>query len=219
VTEASRRAEAPEYAALARELLARLDPVLEGRGGRGVVIGVAGESGSGKTVTAVALARALEGRGLATGILHQDDYFLRPPRANHAHRELDLAHVGPHEVNLALMAEHVAAFRARRRDVPAPVVDYPSDRFLVRRLDCSALAALVVEGTYVLSLDDLDARIFLDATHEDTRARRAARARDVDSPFVERVLRIEHALIAPQGARADIVVDRDFRIRERPRTG
>jgi uridine kinase len=124
--------------------------------------------------------------------------------------------VGPHEVNLALMGAHVAAFRARRCDVEVPLVDYPSDRFLVRQLDCSALDALVVEGTYALGLPDLDVRIFLAATHEDTRARREARARDVHEPFVDEVLRIEHRLIAPQAARADLVLDREFRIRARP---
>lgn len=215
MTEASRLASAPEYAALARELLGRLEPVLERRDETGLVIGVAGESGSGKTITAVSLARELEARGRTVELLHQDDYFLRPPRANHEYRQLDLRHVGPHEVNLALLAEHIAAFRARCRDVAAPVVDYPSDAFLVRQLDLSSCDVLVVEGTYVLRLDDLDVRIFLDATHEDSRERRAARNRDIDAPFVEQVLRIEHEIIAPQAALAHIVIDRDFRIRER----
>jgi hypothetical protein len=65
----------------------------------------------------------------------------------------------------------------------------------------------------VLTLDALDVRVFLEATHADTRARRQRRARDADDPFVERVLAIEHALIAPQAARADLLVARDFTIR------
>jgi hypothetical protein len=64
----------------------------------------------------------------------------------------------------------------------------------------------------VLGLDDLDLRIFLDATYDDTRDRRRARARDIDAPFVEQVLAIEHEIIARQAARADLIVDRDFAI-------
>jgi uridine kinase len=47
-------------------------------------------------------------------VLHQDDYFVRPPRTNHAHRVRDLRAVGPHEVDLARLAAHVAAFRGAR---------------------------------------------------------------------------------------------------------
>ena len=212
-TEASRIALAPEYGVLAGALRAWLEARYAAGWPARLVVGVAGESGSGKSVTAVALARALATSGRPAGVLHQDDYFLRPPRANHEHRERDLRHVGPHEVDLAAIAAHVADFRAGRDGVEAPLVDYPSDSFRIQRHDFAPLAALVVEGTYVLRLDDLDVRIFLDATHEDTRDRRRARNRDIDSPFVEQVLRIEHEVIAPQAALAHVDVDRDFRIR------
>ena len=181
------------------------------------VIGIAGESGSGKTTAATELAAALAAAGMPAGVLHQDDYFLRPPRTNHLHRERDLSAVGPHEVDLARLADHVAAFRAGEDGVRVPQVDYPNDRFLERVVDFAPLAALVVEGTYVLALDGLDVRVFCAATHTETRERRRLRNRDIDAPFVERVLEIEHALIVPQAARADVVIDRDFRVRRAAR--
>lgn len=176
------------------------------------VIGIAGESGSGKSVTALALVSALREAGYHPAVLHQDDYFLRPPRTNHEYRLLDLAHVGPHEVDLRRLASHIAAFRARERQVPLPRVDYPGNRFDTEVTDFGDSDVLVVEGTYVLQLADLDARIFLCATHEDTAERRRVRARDVDAPVMNDILSIEHALISPQAKRADIVIDRDFRI-------
>lgn len=180
------------------------------------VIGIAGESGSGKTITAAELAAALTAAGRPAAVLHQDDYFLRPPRTNHAHRERDLGAVGPHEVDLALLRRHVAAYRAGWDGVRVPQVDYPNDRFLHRTVDFGPLAALVVEGTYVLQLEGLDVRVFCEATHVETRERRRLRNRDIDAPFVDRVLEIEHALIAPQAALADVVIDRTFRIVRRP---
>jgi uridine kinase len=89
-----------------------------------VVIAVAGESGSGKSTTATWLGRALSDGGIPTGLIHQDDYFfLRPPRANHEYRLLDLRHLWPHEVNLELLQAHVDAFRAGRDGVEAPAID------------------------------------------------------------------------------------------------
>lgn len=213
MTEASRLAVAPEYRALADELGARLerDFALRARvAARGVAIGIAGESGSGKSVTAVNLARVLGDAGYTVHVLHQDDYFVRPPRTNHEHRVRDLTSVGPQEVRLDLLQSHVAAFRAARADVEGPLVDYPANRFVTQRHDFSAGGVLIVEGTYVLGLDDLDARIFLAATHDDTRERRRARARDLDEPIIDRILAIEHGIIARQRAAADLVVDRDF---------
>ena len=212
MSDISRSETRPEYAELARSLV---EVLLErGLGARDrSVIGVAGESGSGKSVTATSLARELGARGYAALVLHQDDYFVLPPRANHAAREHDISRVGPHEVNLALLQSHVAAFREGRDGIDGPTVDYAADRFDTLRVDLTSIRVLVVEGTYVLGLADLDVRIFLEATYTDTLARRRARARDADSPFVERVLAIEHEVIVSQGVLADLIVDGQFAVR------
>ncbi|AHG93782.1 phosphoribulokinase/uridine kinase (plasmid) [Gemmatirosa kalamazoonensis] len=202
--------------AFARALAARLARDFGVRPGARRVIGVAGESGSGKTVTATGLARALADAGAPTAVIHQDDYFVRPPRTNHEHRRGDLSSVGPQEVRLELLAEHVADFRAGRDGVVAPRVDYPANRFVSQRYDFAAAGALVVEGTYVLGLPDLDVRIFLAATHADTADRRRERARDIHEPFVDQVLAIEHDIISRQAAVADLIVDRDFTVRSGP---
>lgn len=213
MTEASRLAVAPEYQALASELRTRLErdfALGERAAARGAVIAIAGESGSGKSVTAVNLARVLGDAGYPVHVLHQDDYFVRPPRTNHDHRVHDLTSVGPQEVRLDLLQAHIAAFRDGRRDVEAPLVDYPGNRFVTQRRDFGARGVLLVEGTYVLRLHDLDVRIFLAATHADTRERRRARARDLDEPIIDRILEIEHAIIARQRDVADLIIDRDF---------
>ena len=205
----------PNAARLARSLASMvIDRLRLPREGR-VVIAVAGESGSGKSTTASSLGRELSTRGVSTGLIHQDDYFLRPPRTNHEYRLLDLRHVGPHEVNLELLQSHVDAFLAGRDGVEGPAVDYPANRFVTRHLDFSALQVLIVEGTYVFRLRGIDARIFLDATHEDTKERRRARNRDIDAPVIDRILAIEHEIIEQQAQQADIVIDRDFEVRRR----
>ncbi len=176
------------------------------------VVAVAGESGSGKTVTAQHLVAALTSAGIIADVLSQDDYFIRPPATNHAHRLADLTSVGPQEVDFARLVADVAAFRAGANGVDTPLVDYPGNRFVARQRDFAPLHVLVVEGTYVLAQADADVRIFLSATSLETRQRRVARNRDADDPFVERVLAIEHAIIAAQRPLADVVIDSDFQV-------
>jgi uridine kinase len=210
MSDTSRTDVRPEYAASARTLLALLDEALGLATRDRPVIGIAGESGSGKSATASSLARALDAANRPTVVLHQDDFFRLPPHANHARREADIAWVGPREVDLALIESAIEAFRAGADGVPLPSVNYAADSFDTVSVDFGGARVLVVEGTYVLGMQGLDLRVFLEATYEDTRERRKARARDVDSPFVERVLAIEHAIIARQAGVADVLIDREF---------
>lgn len=179
------------------------------------VIAVAGESGSGKSVTAIDLAAVLNRAGIRTAVIHQDNYFVRPPRTNHEHRLTDLGSVGPGEVQLDLIEAQLRAFHLGDAAVTAPVVDYPGNRFLTQTLDFSLTDVLVVEGTYALFLEGTDIRIFLDATHEDSAERRRARNRDIDAPVTATILDIEHHVIAPQVERADIVISRTYEIARR----
>lgn len=197
---------------LASSLRSRLDADFGLQKRKRSVIGIAGESGSGKSVTALCLAAELSQAGIPAAVIHQDDYFHLPPRANHEKRCLDLGNAGPHEVNLDLIRTHFDAFRAGRDNVTAPLADYPSDRMLTQRLDFSNTRVLIAEGTYILSMPDIDIRIFLRATHDETRERRRERNRDLDDPVTERVLAIEHEIIKRQAALADVVVSPEFRI-------
>lgn len=197
---------------LAQQLLSLLSVRWESHAMQRRVVGVAGESGSGKSMTADGLARACSSVGMRALVLNQDNYFFLPPRTNHEHRIESLDNVGVHEVNLAMIGSHIAAFRARENGVAAPLVDYPGNRFVTQTLDFADVELLIVEGTYVLQLDDLDVRIFLEATHEDTEERRRVRNRDIDAPIVAQVLAIEHEIIARQRAVADLLIDSDFRL-------
>jgi len=211
----------PDSLERARRIIAILesDFALSRMGAHRLVIAIAGESGSGKSVAASSLAHELAAAGYRPQVIYQDDYFVRPPRTNHDFRLLDIAaNVGPQEVRLDLIAEHIAAFR-RGDDVVAPLVDYPGNRFVTQPLAFADANVLVVEGTYVLALADLDVRIFCSATHEETRDRRQARARDVDDPVIERILALEHALIAPTGATADLVIDAGLQLHRRGTRG
>ncbi|CAN5917683.1 uridine kinase [soil metagenome] len=203
----------PAHRDLALALIAAMSAnnTLNQRASR-TVIGIAGESGSGKSITAVCLARELCATGHPADVLHQDDYFLRPPAANHAHRVADLTSVGPQEVDFDRLRAHVAAFRRGDDSVAAPRVDYGADRFDIQHRDFRSVQVLVVDGTYVLANVDADIRIFLEATSNDTHERRRARNRDIEAPIVDQVLAIEHPIIAAQRNVADIVINRDFRI-------
>lgn len=177
-----------------------------------IVVAIAGESGSGKSVTAVCLQELLNQNGKHTIILHLDDYFVLPPATNHAERIENIDHVGPTEVRMALLQLHIDGFLAGVETITKPVVNYKLNQILAETIITKPYDVLIVEGTYSLLLDHIQMGIFMDRTYIETKAQRDARGRDVQDPFVEEVLAIEHDIIRPTRSKAQLVVDKNYKV-------
>ena len=201
VEERHRRAAEPIARALAGVIATR---------SRRTTITVAGESGSGKSETAQALSDALESRGVKCAVLQQDDYFVHPPRSNDAARRKEISWVGMQEVRLDLLDSHLKLAREGASELDKPLVIYDEDRVDSETISLAGVQAVIAEGTYTTALEQVDTRVFIDRNRLQTMADRERRGREAMEPFLERVLEIEHEIIAPQKARADIVITRDF---------
>lgn len=175
-------------------------------------ISIAGESGSGKTITAVCLANLLHEKGIKTEILHQDDYFFFPPNTNHQKRIADLSWVGTQEVNLALLQSHVNDFLAAKDLINKPLVNYHENLILPETRYLTDIQVLIIEGTYVSLLTEMAAKIFIKRDYKDTLQQRIERGRDVISEFTNQVLEIEHQIISAQSKNADIFVQKDYQV-------
>jgi len=181
---------------------------------RRYTISVAGQSGSGKTETATAIAQALEPHGLESVIFHQDDYFVHPPKTNDATRRADINWVGTGEVHLDMMEAHMHAFVQGAESIEKPLIDYENDCILSETMSTGSARVGLADGTYTTLLDGLDCRVFIDRSYQDTRAHREKRnrdARELDS-FTDRVLEIEHQIISAQKEHADIIVNKDYSV-------
>ncbi len=175
---------------------------------------VAGESGAGKSEVATAIARQLEAAGIPCLILQQDDYFVYPPKTNDRARREDIGWVGPQEVRLDLMSAHLKAFLDNEPAIEKPLVIYAEDRIDSETLDMEKARVAIAEGTYTSRLENVNTRVFIDRDYRDTRKHRERRNRDASEldEFIDRVLVIEHEIIAADKARADIIINRDYTI-------
>lgn len=190
-------------AAAVERVMSRLWPLGSAR----LVCTVAGESGVGKTTLARALASRLDQRGARALVIHQDDYFRLPPRANHRRRVEDLSWVGPREVDLERLAADLRAFLQGAATLALPTVDESADRFAVSRHDVSDVRVLVVEGTYVTVLEDTALRVFVRGSADSTRNARRLRGREAIEAITDTILRREHELIARHEAEAHLVLE------------
>jgi uridine kinase len=177
------------------------------------VIAISGESGSGKSETAQAVRERLAGRGIASVILGQDDYFVHPPRTNDAARRGDPAWLGPAvEVRLDLLDEHCGAAIRGAGFLIKPLVDYAADRIDEERISLEGVKVVIAEGTYTALLRHVHTRIFIARTYRETLPHRRKRSRGVeaDDPFIEGILETEHKIIAGHRFLADFLITLDF---------
>lgn len=192
----------------AREIVTILEDRLSGV--EKFVVTVAGESGSGKSELACEIARINRNRGLPTGILQQDDYFVFPPQTNHEMREKNIDQVGTYEVKLDFMDSNLRSFKNHEETIYKPLVDYNADKITTEVKKVGSYQALIAEGTYTSILNFVDFRIFIDRDYRQTYDNRKQRGRDKMDPFVEDVLEREHEIISSHKIRADLLITVDY---------
>lgn len=184
-------------------------PLLTGSTSR-FIITIAGESGSGKSEVAAALADVFSEQDISSVILQQDDYFVYPPRTNEEMRRKNIAHVGLSEVRLNLLDGNLEDILEGRSEITRPLVIFEEDRITGETVSLEGVRAVIVEGTYTTTLKNVHRRVFIDRTYIDTREKRKLRARETQDAFLEQVLEIEHGIISSHRFRADIIITRDY---------
>lgn len=203
-----------EHHRRAAEAIAKMIlPVIEETEGR-YTVSVAGESGSGKSETAAAIAEVLERSGIHCIVLQQDDYFVYPPKSNDRARREDINWVGPQEVHLDQMDANLQQFKQGEQELHKPLVIYKDDRIDNESMSTNNARVAIAEGTYTTLLDNIDTHVFIDRNYEDTRAHREKRKRDESEldPFIDKVLTIEHEIISGNRKRANIIINKDYTV-------
>lgn len=177
-------------------------------------IAICGESGSGKTVTSVCLQQFLEKKNISSVILHLDSYYKLTPKENHEKRKADINWVGVNELNISMIDSHIVQFKSNAEEIKVPVVDYQENKFKETVKYLKDVSVIIIEGVYAFYAKELDYKIFLEKTFKDTLESRMKRTREIYDTFVEKVLEIEHELVVGQKVHADLIVDKDYNIKD-----
>jgi len=176
-------------------------------------ITVAGESGSGKSEMGKAVREELEKHGIKSVLLGQDDYFVLPPQSNDARRREDPEWLGPHiEVKLDVLEQNLKDAIHGADQITKPLVDYTKNSVEEETISLKGVKVLIAEGTYTSLLKNVDTKVFIARNRLDTLEHRRKRNRgdEVDDPFIEQVLVVEHKIIAGHKQLADFIITKDY---------
>lgn len=201
-----------KHLAIGKEIFEILNVRLPLKNKHKLIIGIAGESGSGKSVTAFALQKILNENNFKSLVWQMDDYFKLPPKSNHENRLKSIGNVGIQEVDLAKLSQNISDFKNGKGAIEKPLVHYKENRIISEEIDTLDYKVLIVEGTYILEIDDFDFKIFIDRNYKDTYENRMSRNRDEKSDFVEQVLEIEHQIIKKFKEKADLVLGKNYEL-------
>lgn len=182
------------------------------------IITIAGESGSGKSEIAAVLSELLSEQDIKSIIFQQDDYFVYPPKTNDKMRRNNIGHVGLSEVHLKLLDQNLQEIIEQKSEIEKPLVIYDDDLITKETVKLEGIKVIIVEGTYTTTLKNVNMHIFIDRTYVDTREARKRRAREEQDEYLERVLKIEHEIISLHKTQADIIVTKNFEVKENGRT-
>lgn len=201
-----------QHLATAQQITALLRKHFSLDGKRKMAIGIAGESGSGKSVTAFAIQKVLEQEYCKSLVLQMDDYFRLSPKTNHENRLKSLENVGIHEVDLDMLSRNIKDFKNGTEQIEKPLVNYNENTISKEKINVADCGIVIVEGTYILEIKEFDFTIFIDRDYKDTYENRIKRNRDVQGGFIEKVLEIEHQIIRDFKNRADLILGKNYEL-------
>ena len=179
------------------------------------IISIAGESGAGKSEIAYSLYENLENTGFKSVILQQDDYFVYPPKTNAKMRKKNINHVGTSEVHLDLIDQNLQDIVSGEKQLSKPLVIYDEDLITTETIPLAEVSVVIVDGTYTTLLNNVDCHVFIDRNYRDTRKSRKERGRELQDTYMEKILRIEHAIISKHKKKSDILVNRDYSVEKK----
>lgn len=191
-----------------------LEKILSARKDR-MIIGISGESGSGKSELAHVIAKGLRKHGIFAKPLHTDNYYNTHPLERRAWRqEKGIENVvGFNEYKWDEINRNLDDFKAGRIS-EMPCVDLVTEQVDRLITDFSEVDMLIVDGLYAIRLDRVDLRIFIDLTYLETKEKhtRDARGKEVMDEVRWATLGQEHRMVSSLKSSADVIITRDYEV-------
>lgn len=192
----------------AQKIYEQIEKVRDGR----FVVAISGESGSGKTELSHCLANIYKKAGLKAKPMHTDNYYMSLPEVRNEWREANgRESIGYTEYDWDVINKNIADFRAGAV-TEMPCVDIVTDQVDRLITDFAKVDVLILDGLYALKTDDVDMRVFIDITYEQTKKAQLRRGKEAQTLFRAMVLEREHEVVTSLKHMGDLFVTLDYSV-------
>ena len=182
------------------------------------VIGISGESGSGKSELAHALGKLLKDHHVRVKIIHTDNYYkIQPLLREEWRRNKGFDKIGLDEYDWIKIRKTIRDFK-EEQECMIPCIDLIPEQVDKLITDFSKIDLLIIEGLYAINSPDVDMKVFIDLTYHETKINQIIRMKEAMSDFRMSILEKEHQAVISLKPKADLIVDKSYQVVTAERT-
>jgi uridine kinase len=176
------------------------------------VVGISGESGSGKSELAHALGTCLKQKNVRVKVIHTDNYYkIQPLLREEWRRNKGFDKIGIEEYDWVKIRKTLRDFKEEQECV-IPCIDLIPEQVDKLITDFSKIDLLIVDGLYAIKAQDIDMKVFIDLTYHETKINQIIRMKEALSDFRLGILEHEHQAVASLKSLANLVVDKSYQV-------
>jgi len=176
------------------------------------VVGISGESGSGKSELAHALGKELKNHNIRVKVIHTDNYYrIQPLLREEWRRNKGFDQIGIDEYDWVKIRRTLRDFK-EEQECMIPCIDLIPEQVDKLITDFSKVDLLIVDGLYAIKAEELDMKVFIDLTYHETKINQIIRMKEAMSDFRLGILEHEHQAVVSLKPLADLVVDKSYQV-------
>ncbi|HCC69912.1 MAG TPA: uridine kinase [Bacteroidales bacterium] len=176
------------------------------------IVGISGESGSGKSELAHSLGKRLKEENIRVKVIHTDNYYkIQPLLREEWRRNKGFDRIGIDEYDWVKIRKTIRDFREEQECV-IPCIDLIPEQVDKLITDFGKIDLLVIDGLYAIDATDIDLRVFIDLTYQETKINQIIRLKEELSTFRLKILDREHQAVASLKPKADLIVNKAYQV-------
>ena len=183
------------------------------------IIGIAGESGSGKSELSHALGKALKEHHIRVKVIHTDNYYkIQPLLREEWRRNKGFKMIGLEEYDWVKINKTIRDYK-EEQECMMPCVDLIPEQVDKLLVDFAKIDLLIVDGLYAINAPDIDIRIFIDLTYHETKINQIIRMKEAMTDFRLNILEREHIAVRSLRPMADFIIDKSYTLKHPDEVG
>ena len=189
-----------------------IEKILENRKPK-MIIGISGESGSGKSELAHVIAKGLRKHGIFAKPLHIDNYYRILPLLRTEWRKSNGIEkvVGYAEYDWDTIYRNITEFKEGKMST-GPCVDLVTEQVDQLSTDYSTVDMLIIDGLYAIKTEGVDLAVFIELTYHETKKAQVVRGKEPQNEYRMAVLEQEHKMVSALCEKADILINKDYEV-------
>ena len=145
-------------------------------------------------------------------IIHTDNYYkIQPLLREEWRRNKGFDRIGLDEYDWVKIRKTIRDFREEQECV-IPCIDLIPEQVDKLITDFSKIDLLVLDGLYAIDAPDIDMRVFIDLTYQETKINQIIRMKEEMSDFRLNILEREHLAVSSLKPKADLVVGKSYEV-------